>query len=266
MRNPAERMKVFTIYSEYAKNALYIIAFITAISGFLTYILNAITAPPVDYIYTVVKTPNPVRKDLGQFEPVINFLSDKIKEGKLPEKDSKGAKEFMAEWTKLMEIMVAGNEINADQVRVWVLNLSRHPLEKINIGFQRCTGYVRHETDPISHVTNESTTQNSTSSSNGVMYRYGAIEQEKSVYLKFGFKDIQDCYVTVEANSGGSMAKGKEVASDEYTEYQNQLLYRRSIYFQYVIPILCFTVVLLLIVIGIAYKNLSARIKTIESK
>jgi hypothetical protein len=103
-------MKVLTSLAEYAKNALYIIAFITAVSGFLTYIWNAITAPPFDYIYTVVKKSNPVSKNVGQLESTFNtFLADKVKEAKLTQKDIKGANEFMTEWRKLLQLKGPGS-------------------------------------------------------------------------------------------------------------------------------------------------------------
>lgn len=269
MKNPNERKKFFATAAEYSKNALYIITFITTISAFLTYVLNLITASPVDYIYTIVKKSNPVKKELKKFEDAIdNFIAEKIKDGTITEKKAQeGKKEMLPEIMKFAEIMVGGDEINADQVRVWVLNLSRYSLEHVNIGFQRCTGYVRHETEPVSQLTPDKTAQNPIESAKGVIYRYGTIKQEKSVFFKFGFKDTQECYVTVEANkSNGAESKGKEVTPDEYAEYQDRLLYRRSVYFQYVIPILSFAVLLLIISTGIMYKILSVRLKTIESK
>lgn len=260
-----ENKKFFTIAAEHSKNALYIIAFITAISTFLTYILNTITAPPVDYIYTVVKKSNPVKKEVKKFEAVINnFIAEKVKDGSISKKRAQEfSKDITPEFMKFGEILLGRDEINADQVHVWVLNLSRNSLEQVNIGFQRCMGYVRHETEPVSQVASDKPAQNPTESARGIIYQHGIIKQEKSVFLKFGFNDIQECYVTVEAHrSDGGESKGKEVTGEEYTEYQDQSLYRRSIYFQYVIPILGFAVVLLIISTGIFWVRLKTIAKT----
>jgi len=229
----------------------------------LTWINDFLFAPPYDYVFTFEKQPNPLKIAREKMRVSMQGMFSEMKKAKLRSYNEKEADVLLTIMPKFIESL--SGEIDADQMQVWILNLSRRPLEHVSITYQSCTGYVRHETRPLSIGPRDGGASNTEILPNGVVYRYGTIKPQSSVFLKAGFNDISKCSVVIDAQTNISgLATSKYVTSDEYGKYYESLNPERANIILYLIIGIGCSVGLLMILYSLIYRSISQKLSRLE--
>lgn len=255
-----------TSYKSWARVNLGLAVLVAIITNFGQHLYDFFLGPRFDYVYTVEKTPNPLNASREEMNSIIKALIalEKQKYFVSPSDENSLRDGMQSVFTASIN---AQKEIDADQVRVWIINLNRYTLDKVNIVFQGCDGYIKHEVTPIALNQGEIGTTNPTISPNGVLYRYGMIRPEGEASLKFGFEKIADCTVLIDAlRSDGKATHGKWVTGEDWWQYKNQLRQGREKYFQIAIGGLGLIVAILVIWGGVAKTSIDRRVATLEKQ
>lgn len=208
-----------------AKRTYTVVGFLVGITAIASpYILDIVLEPEYDFIYAFERLPNPVAKEREQAESSLNIIADEtIKNFHLANNEKQVKEYFHSIARKSIESNLNG-EIDADQMRVWVLNVGRHSIENVTLAFMNCDGYAKYVANPIPQSISQSAVSNPEISDNGAIYHYGTLSQGSDVFVKMGFKNIGQCRVATNARrSDGKMAIGKWVTGDDYNKINAKL-------------------------------------------
>lgn len=216
----------------------------------------------LDYVYVVEKVPNPVREMRERFNS--SFGSTPSSYGISPDFE-RDAEEFAKIFEEGLIRFMQREEIDSDQMQIWVLNLKESPLNGVSFSFNECYGYVRHESDPIVREFDNSPLLGPAIMPRGLVYNHGVIQ--RGAFLKFGFKEIGGCGVIINAKAeGGRLAHGKLVTGNEYNELQDRMRYRKTEFQKHFIWFFCIQFVVFLFWIQILSRKINKRFSILESR
>lgn len=228
-----------------------------------SWINDLLFAPSYDYVYTFEKQPNPLKSAQEKMQSSMREMFAEMKKANLHSYNEKETTALLTVMPKFLESL--SGEINADQMHVWILNLSRRPLEHVNITFQNCTGYIRLETNPLAPGPKDAGASSTEVLSNGIVYHYGAVKPQSRTFVKAGFNDIRDCSIAIDARrNDNEFATVKYVTSAEYSAYSASLRPDRTNFVSSLVVGIGCSVGTLLILFSLVYRSINQRLSKLE--
>lgn len=237
----------------------------TLLIGFsmsMTYLYDEFLGPEVDFVFFTEKLPNPIEASREEIRnTIIQPVLDAALRAGAPKAEIENAMKFAR---PIFEGMAnPRKEIDANLIKIWVLNVNRYEIEGMNVLFQGCREYVSYETEPLT-VGNVSV-GNPAISSGGATYNYGRIGKGKSVSLTFGFKDIGKCGVSVEAKrNDGALARGKSVTAEEWNRFYSAGSQNKDAFYRYIAIFFALCLAIVIVYISRVRFELQRRIEKLE--